>query len=605
MKTKSTESADLTDTRLKGGEFTWVAAVTGILLAVVFGAANAYLGLRVGLTVSASIPAAVISMGVLRVLLRRHSVLENNMVQTIGSAGEAVAAGSIFTLPALFMWAREGVGTTPEIVPITFIALAGGLLGALFMVPLRHSLIVEEEGKLVFPEGRACADVLQAGENAKAGPVFVGMGAAMLMKAITDGIKLVPAKLSFVFDKFRGEVGLEASPALAGVGYIVGPKVSALLFAGSLLGWMMLVPLLSETSPAAAELYATGGAEAVWRTYVRYIGAGAIATGGFISLIKSMPVIGRTFRLMFRGMCGGGERKDRIDRDIPMRYVVAGVLVLITVIALSPSIKAGFLGASLIALFGFFFATVSARMVGLVGSSNNPVSGMTIATLLVATLVLKTCGNAGAAGMLAAMTIGAVTCVVASLAGDTAQDLKTGRLVGATPWKQELGLLLGTVAAALAIGGVLYLLNEAWGFGGKELSAPQASVMKNVVEGVMNGNMPWTLVGTGVVLAIMLQLFGVPVMPVAIGLYLPIHINGGILVGGVLRQLVGNRGTLYSAGLIAGEGLAGIALAICVVCGVAIPGSSLFGSAGGLVLLLAFVASYFWFRRKGPDDPTF
>lgn len=605
MKTKSTESADLTDTRLKGGEFTWVAAVTGILLAVVFGAANAYLGLRVGLTVSASIPAAVISMGVLRVLLRRHSVLENNMVQTIGSAGEAVAAGSIFTLPALFMWAREGVGTTPEIVPITFIALAGGLLGALFMVPLRHSLIVEEEDKLVFPEGRACADVLQAGENAKAGPVFVGMGAAMLMKAITDGIKLVPAKLSFVFDKFRGEVGLEASPALAGVGYIVGPKVSALLFAGSLLGWMMLVPLLSETSPAAAELYATGGAEAVWRTYVRYIGAGAIATGGFISLIKSMPVIGRTFRLMFRGMCGGGERKDRIDRDIPMRYVVAGVLVLITVIALSPSIKAGFLGASLIALFGFFFATVSARMVGLVGSSNNPVSGMTIATLLVATLVLKTCGIAGAAGMLAAMTIGAVTCVVASLAGDTAQDLKTGRLVGATPWKQELGLLLGTVAAALAIGGVLYLLNEAWGFGGKELSAPQASVMKNVVEGVMNGNMPWTLVGTGVVLAIMLQLFGVPVMPVAIGLYLPIHINGGILVGGVLRQLVGNRGTLYSAGLIAGEGLAGIALAICVVCGVAIPGSSLFGSAGGLVLLLAFVASYFWFRRKGPDDPTF
>ena len=557
-------------------EFTLTALVLGVVLAVVFGAANAYLGLRVGLTVSASVPAAVISMGVLRFVLRRDSILENNMVQTIGSAGESLAAGAIFTLPALYLWAEERPAefAVPELLSVTLIALAGGILGVLLMVPLRRPLVVEDK-TLKYPEGCACADVLRAGEaGAKhAKNVFAGLGVAAAVKFVIGWFKWIPENVLIPVKALRGAIGFDFSPALLGVGYIVGPKVSSLLFAGGMFGWMVLIPILSLVLPEAGAMWDAGNVKGIWSTYVRYVGAGAIATGGFISLAKSTPVLLKTFRRR----TGAEDRKeaDREDqgRDLPLKAVFAAVVCVIVFIWAVPAVPVSLLGAVLIALFGFFFAAVSARMVGFVGSSNNPVSGMTIATLVVATLVLRETGSVGAAGMVAAIAIGSVVCIVAAIAGDTAQDLKTGFILGATPWKQQLGEFVGVVASALAIGGVLVLLHRAWGFGSDAISAPQATLMKVIVEGMMDGGLPWELLATGAGLAVLLALFRVPVMPVAIGLYLPVGLGVTMFVGGMVRLAVerlrgaapadgGDTGTLFSAGLVAGEGLCGIVLAL-------------------------------------------
>ena len=556
----------------KKKELTVTAIVLGALLAVVFGAANAYLGLRVGLTVSASIPAAVVSMGVLRFVLRRDSILENNMVQTIGSAGESLAAGAIFTLPALYLWADERPleFSTPELLTVTLVALAGGALGVLAMVPLRRPLIVEDES-LTYPEGLACADVLRAGEaGAKhAKNVFAGLGAGALVKVITGGLKWIPETFLWPIKGLRGAVGFDVSPALLGVGYIVGPKVSSLLFAGAMFGWMILIPVLSATLPEATAMWDAGNVKGIWRGYVRYVGAGAIAMGGFISLAKSMPLFFKAFSKVPRGAGQGGS--DDPGRDLPLKAVAAAIVGLVVFIGLVPTIPVSLPGALLIALFGFFFAAVSARMVGFVGSSNNPVSGMTITTLAVATLILKETGANGAAGMVAAIVIGSVVCIVAAIAGDTAQDLKTGRILGATPWKQQIGEIVGVTASAAAIGGVLVLLHKAWGFGSDAISAPQATLMKAIVEGIMYGGLPWVTIAAGAGLAVVLALFRVPVMPVAIGMYLPVGLGVAMFAGGLLRHAASRRGaadgveatgTLFSAGLIAGEGLCGILLAV-------------------------------------------
>ena len=550
-------------------ELTGTAIVLGIVLAVVFGAANAYLGLRVGLTVSASVPAAVISMGVLRFVLRRNSLLENNMVQTIGSAGEALAGGVIYTMPALYLWADEGLCAPPGFLSLTVIALLGGLLGVLFMVPLRKPLVVDEEKTLVYPEGRACADVIRAGEKGArhASLVFGGVAFAVALKLVTDLLQWIPTAVSVPFRKLRGEVDYEVSAALTGVGFIIGLKVASFMFFGALLGWMVLVPLFSRYLDAAAATYADGGVVAVWRSYVRYVGAGAIAAGGFFSLVKSVPLFARTFRDSWRGVRGGSA-----GEDLPLGRVIAGVVCIVALLALLPVVPVGIGGALLMALFGFFFASVAARMVGLVGSSNNPISGMTIATLVVSAFALKACGTVGAAGMTAAIAIGSVVCIVAAIAGDTAQDLKTGRLLGATPWKQQIGEFVGVTVSGVAIVGVLILLHRAWGFGGNEIPAPQATLMKVIVEGIMGGTLPWELMLIGVGIATVLALCRVPVMPFAIGLYLPIKLSTAIFAGGILRTIADRRmpklsdgGVLVSAGLIAGEGLCGILLALLAV----------------------------------------
>lgn len=519
-------------------ELTVTSIVMGMLLAVIFGAANAYLGLRVGMTVSASIPAAVISMGVIRVIMKRNSILESNMVQTIGSAGESLAAGAIFTMPALFLWAEEGLCDMPSLVEITLIALCGGVLGVLFMVPLRNALIVKEHETLLYPEGTACADVLLAGEEggANASTVFSGMGLAAAFKFVVDGLKVLPSDVAFAFKSFKGEIGMEVYPALLGVGYIVGPQIASYMFVGSVIGWMVIIPLIclfgpdtwlypADVGTTIADLYAAGGAAKIWSTYVKYIGAGAIATGGIISLIKSLPLIITTFRDSIKSMKGGKNTNTaRTAQDLPMQMILFGIVAMILIIWVVPAIPVTLLGAAIIVVFGFFFATVSSRMVGLVGSSNNPVSGMAIATLLIATMSIKASGKTGIDGMTAAIAIGSVICIVAAIAGDTSQDLKTGYLLGATPKKQQMGEIIGVVVSGLAIGGVLYLLNAAWGYGGAEVPAPQATLMKMIVEGIMGGNLPWNLVFIGVFLAIALEILRVPVMPFAIGLYLPIYL---------------------------------------------------------------------------------
>ena len=615
-------------------ELTVTSIVMGMLLAVIFGAANAYLGLRVGMTVSASIPAAVISMGVIRVIMKRNSILESNMVQTIGSAGESLAAGAIFTMPALFLWAEEGLCDMPSLVEITLIALCGGVLGVLFMVPLRNALIVKEHETLLYPEGTACADVLLAGEEggANASTVFSGMGLAAAFKFVVDGLKVLPSDVAFAFKSFKGEVGMEVYPALLGVGYIVGPQIASYMFVGSLIGWMVIIPLIclfgpdtwlypADVGKTIADLYAAGGAAKIWSTYVKYIGAGAIATGGIISLIKSLPLIITTFRDSIKSMKGGKNTNTaRTAQDLPMQMILFGIVAMILIIWVVPAIPVTLLGAAIIVVFGFFFATVSSRMVGLVGSSNNPVSGMAIATLLIATMSIKASGKTGIDGMTAAIAIGSVICIVAAIAGDTSQDLKTGYLLGATPKKQQMGEIIGVIVSGLAIGGVLYLLNAAWGYGGAEVPAPQATLMKMIVEGIMGGNLPWNLVFIGVFLAIALEILRVPVMPFAIGLYLPIYLNASIMIGGVVRMFVDGRknvdaktkeaqatdGTLYCAGMIAGEGLVGILLAILAVVNVSsvfdLSGSINLGNAGGVILMLLMILSLLkfsiWNKKK-------
>ena len=623
-------------------EFTVVSIVLGAILAIVFGGANAYLGLRVGMTVSASIPAAVISMGVIRKILRRDSILENNMVQTIGSAGESVAAGAIFTLPALFMWAKEGLGSAPGLVEIGLIALCGGVLGVLMMIPLRSALIVKEHGVLAYPEGQACAEVLIAGEEggSKASTVFSGLGIAAFYKLIADGLKLFPSEITYDIPVYKGSgVGIDVLPALAGVGYICGAKVSSYLFSGGILGWLVIMPLMvlfgsdtimfPVTDMTIGQLVAEKGVSELWGNYLRYIGAGAVACGGVLSLIKSLPLIVRTFKDAM-GDYGKGRSAStlRTDQDIPMQIVLLGVLVVAVVLWLVPAIPLNLFTALIVIVFGFFFATVSSRMVGLIGSSNNPVSGMAIATLLISTMLLKVTGTVGIEGMSAAIVIGGIICIIAAIAGDTSQDLKTGFLVGSTPKKQQIGELVGVAVSAVAIGAILYLLSMAWGgYGSNDLPAPQAVLMKMIVEGVMGGNLPWNLVFTGVFIAIVVEVLGIPVLPFAIGLYLPIYLSVPMMLGGALRWFLEKRkyasekaknntvqsGVLYSSGLIAGEGIVGILLAVLAIipAGMSAKGDPLYvsdkinisetfsiGSIGGLICFAVILLTIYLFATK-------
>jgi len=616
-------------------EITVTSIIMGMILAVIFGAANAYLGLRVGMTVSASIPAAVISMGVVRIIMRKNSILESNLVQTIGSAGESLAAGAIFTLPALFLWAAEGKMDKPDVLSMTLIALLGGLLGVFFMVPLRNALIVKEHGILPYPEGTACAEVLLAGEKggANASTVFAGMGFAAIFKFIIDGLKLVAGEVSVHVKGFAGEIGTQIYPAVMSVGYICGARISSYMFAGGVLSWLVLIPMIvlfgenvilyPGTEPVGT-MFAEGGASAIWSSYIRYIGAGALAAGGIISLIKSLPLIVKTFGGAMKSMSGTKMHSElRTAQDLSLKFVLCAIAVLTLLVWLIPAIPVSLIGAVIVVVFGFFFATVSSRMVGLVGSSNNPVSGMAIATLLITTLILKAMGTEGAIGMQSAISIGSIICIVSAIAGDTSQDLKTGYLLGATPKKQQIGEMIGVVSAAIAISGTLYLLDSAWGFGSEQLGAPQATLMKLIIEGVMQGNLPWALVFIGVFIAVVAEVVGIPVLPFAIGVYLPVQLNACIMVGGLIRLALDkmkrdkeektaiiNDGILFCSGMIAGEGLVGIALALLAVFGLdaaldlsaKLGISPLFFNVGSLVLfgiiILSVLKFSLWRKRR-------
>lgn len=564
------------------------AVVLGVILSIVFTAANAYLGLHVGMTVSASIPAAVISMAILRRLMKTGSILENNLVQTIASAGVSLASGIIFTIPAFFIWhATHSDIAVPSILTITFISLMGGALGILMMIPLRRLLIRDEHHTLPYPEGTACAEVLIAGERGgeMAKKVIAGVGAGALYKIGTQ-IALWKESLFLKLPApSKAFLGLEGIPALLGVGYILGPRISAVMLAGGVLGTMVLVPMIAffgsgnanPIFPSLDHTVSMMSGEDIRLTYVRYIGAGAVTMGGILSLLKALPALIRSLASATSRIRKSVKAEPlRTDHDLPGWVVLFGSLVIgLLSWTLAPDNPAVIL---MVIVFGFIFVTVSSRIVGLVGSSSSPVSGMTIATLLGTTVLFVGMGYVGTSGMVAALFVGTIVCVAVCTAGDISQDLKTGFLLGATPWKQQLGMFAGIVAGTAVIGGIVYLLANTFGFvpdaaHPHPLQAPQANLMAMIIDGVMNGKLPWDLIFLGMFLSLIVQLFGVSSLAFAVGLYLPVELAAGVMVGGLVRwaraginaeERGEDPGVLYSSGLIAGEALIGIGFAVLI-----------------------------------------
>ncbi len=581
-------------------EVTVKAVVLGIILSVVFGIANAYLGLKVGMTVSASIPAAVISMAVLRGIFRRGTVLENNIVQTIGSTGESLAAGVIFTIPAFFIWNQTLPGFFHKMsnLDIIFLSLLGGALGILFMIPLRRYLVEREHGRLKFPEGTACAEIIKAGDEGggKAKTVFTALGLSALYKILMGGIRLWPEVPNTDIRFYKGaNVGIDATPALLGVGYIIGPKISALMLGGAVLGYLGIAPLIAyigtyipQTVIPPANIPIPDMSAADLRNfYIKYLGVGAVALGGFVSLAKSIPVIFHSFAVGIRQMLGTKTAQEiersgwRTEQELPMKTVIIGSLLVILLIWLYPGTELHILGAALVVVFGFFFVVVAARIVGIVGSSSSPVSGMTIATLLVTSVILLAFGVSGFRGMITVMSIGAVVCIAVCLSGDIAQDLKTGYLLGATPRQQQVMEFVGLIFPALAMGFTVFLLSDAFGFvrdatHPSPLLAPQANVMAVIVQGVMTGNLPWIPIIVGGMLAAAIELVGISSLPFAIGLYLPLDLSTPIMAGGLIALIVRKvskgdlakkreeRGILFGSGLVAGDALLGVIIAFII-----------------------------------------
>lgn len=586
-------------------EFTIKAAIAGIIFGILFGAANAYLGLLAGLTVSTSIPVAVMTVGLFRLIgmvSGRYSILESNISQTIGSASSSLASGVIFTLPALFLW-----GMDPSLLQMTGLAMAGGLLGILFMIPLRRVLIKKEHGVLPYPEGTACAKVLIASDagGARAGNVFLGLGIGLVYKFFIGFIKLwqdrVYVNLPFIN---KAQIGAMTTPALLGVGYILGFRIACIMVGGSMISWVILIPLLNAYGhllptpyfPESLSGIASMSSSEIWNRYIRYIGAGAVAFGGIITIIRSIPTMISSFKV---GLDAVQSRlgyiskddvtqmdrplSDRTDTDLKLKVASIGVIIIIAFIALtpgllgkSPSFIMRIVAAPAIAIFAFFFVTVSSRIVGMVGVSSNPTSGMTIVTLLAVSMIFVALGWTDAIGKATALTVGTVVCVAASIAGDTSQDLKTGYIVGATPYKQQIGEIVGAITSALAVCAAVLILNESYKFGSTDLPAPQATLMKTIVEGVLESGIPWGLVLAGAGLGVIIELFRLPSLPFAVGLYLPVSTMTPIFFGGLIRKYIENRyaddtsgldqrrenGILFSSGLIGGEGLMGVGIAL-------------------------------------------
>ncbi len=551
-------------------EITFKAVVLGVLLAIVFGAANAYLGLKVGMTVSASIPAAVMSMAILRGLFRSGTILENNIVQTIASAGESLAAGVIFVVPALIF-----LGLPPSQFVIFLLAATGGLLGVLLMVPIRRHLIEEEHDHLPYPEGTACAEVLRAGEEGgkKAKTVFLGLLAGGAFKFLMAGIKVWPERAGLLIRPLSTFLSFDLSPALTGVGYILGIRISSLVFAGGFLGWFVLIPLISYFRDIP--VLSADDALTLWSNYVRYIGAGAVLGGGLASLARTLPAFRGALRVAMEGL----RRQGGSIEDLPMTWVFGRIAGIFLLLFLVPTFHLSFLGALLAIVFAFLFVTVAAWIVGVIGSSQSPVSAMTIATLLIVSMIFVAIGHTGQAGMVSALSLGAIVCIAAAISGDTSQDLKTGFLVGAIPRHQQVAEIIGVLASATIVGWVLFLLDKAYTLGSEALSAPQATLMSLVVKGVFGGTMPWVLILAGVFLAVFLELLRVPSISVAIGLYLPLELTSSIFLGGVTARIFGQRekGILYTSGLIAGDALIGILIALLIVSGFPLRSESLFG----------------------------
>jgi len=582
-------------------EFTLKAIVVGSLFGILFGASTVYLGLRAGLTVSASIPIAVLAISVLK-RLGGSTILENNMVQTIGSSGESVAAGVVFTIPALIFLVPNGPAYF-NYLQITMLALAGGILGALMMIPLRRTLIVKEHGTLPYPEGTAAADVLVAGERggSLAKMVFAGLGVGALWKSLSWIFNLFVTEIGYTAARTsqfpNATIDVDISPEYMGVGYVIGPRIAGTMFAGGVLSWLVLLPLVSilgqyitvpvpPIHPNFANNPATGapfllsemGPSQIWSAYIRYIGAGAVLAAGLITLARTIPTILGSFGASIREFratdAAAGEL--RTDRDLPATVVIGSTLLLALFLALVPGMptQGSALAAVLVIIFGFFFVTVSSRIVGLIGSSSNPVSGMTIATLILTCLIFVSLGWTGDIYSPIALGIGAVVCIAAANAGATSQDLKTGFLVGATPSQQQIGEVIGVVASALVIAITTMYMHQVFGIGSQDVPAPQATLMATIIQGLLSQNLPWGLVLVGICIAVTLELCGVQSLSFAVGSYLPIATTAPIFAGAMVRAYVERgqpgpdselgSGTLFSSGLIAGGSITGIVFAVLV-----------------------------------------
>ncbi len=617
-------------------EFTFKAVGLGILFGIVFGAANAYLGLRAGLTISTSIPVAVMTVAVFRALRGvgvTGTILETNISQTTGSASSSLASGVIFTLPALFMW-----GMPPELLQMTLLAMSGGLLGILFMIPLRRFLIEREHGKLPYPEGTACAEVLVANEigGGRARFVFYGLAGGAFFKFLTSWLQAIPGavhvKIPFLK---KGELGMDLSAALFGVGYILGPRIAAVMVGGGLLSWLVIIPAIAywgdaRTAPFFPEtlnLIHDMSPSQIWTRYVRYIGAGAVATAGIITLIRSVPVMISSFRI------GSAQLTERVSEDrseagrtaadLPLRVVGIGVVAIGMVLILVPHVFGAVGGTGIraaaaicVVVFAFFFVTVASRIVGLVGVTSNPTSGMTIAALLGTASIFLMFGWTDTMGKAAALTVGCVVAIAASISGDTSQDLKTGFLLGATPRKQQTAELIGVLTSAVFVCLTVLALGKGFGFGSTELPAPQATLMKLVIDGVLDQNLPWALVAIGVGIAVVCELLRIPSLPFAVGVYLPVSTMTPIFVGGLIRLWMERtasgeqqaadrreRGVLLGSGFVGGEGLLGVGIALVAVAKTRRPdgigtdwlGNEVVAMAVGAAAFALFVA---WFFRR-------
>jgi putative OPT family oligopeptide transporter len=593
---------------VKMKDFNVKTVVLGVILGAVFGSANAYLGLRVGLTISTAIPLAVVSVAILRMLspvFGRSTILECNISQTGGSASSSLASGTIFTIPALFLWGYE-----PGLLQVTLLALCGGIMGILFMIPLRQYLIVKEHGKLPYPEGTAAAEVLIAASEAGVGAknVFVGMGVGGLYKMLLQPFYLWPDIVQLRLPVLpKAVVGVSTTPALLGVGYILGRRIGAIMVGGGLISWVLIIPFIAWRYGDAA-IWATTleylrskgldpsittigqlSAGQIWDSYIRIIGAGAVAAAGIITVVRSIPVMVQSLKIGLREIRSSAaalsQAKLRTEQDLSLKWVLGGVVAVIAAVTLVPGIIGEgtfplmrFLSALAITLFAFCFVTVSSRIVGLIGVSSNPTSGMAIVTLLGVGLVFKLLGWTDLTGKITALTIGTIVCVAASIAGDISQDLKSGFLIGATPKRQQLVELIGAAGAATFVCLAVIYLGKAYGFGSEELPAPQATLMKTVLDGVLGGNLRWDLVGVGAVFAVLVTLFRIPPLAFAVGMYLPLDSMTPLFIGGLLRHYVDNKykstgdelkgkdqGILLGSGFIAGEGLIGVAIAVIAV----------------------------------------
>ncbi len=570
-------------------EFTPRATILGMIFGFFFAVANAYLALKLGTTISASIPAAIMSMAILRLMFKNVTILENNIVQTIATVGEGLAAGVIFTVPALIL-----LGESPSIGRIFLLSATGGVLGILFMIPMRRFLIVQEHKKLPYPEGTACAEILKAGAESRQSAILASWGvlAAAIFKICSNALYWWKESPVWTFNFLKkAEFTIDATPALLGVGYIIGPRITAYMFAGGILAWWVIIPLIMTFGLEGVLVYPSTvpvlemSADDIWNQYVRYIGAGTLAFGGILSLFKVAPLLYRTIHTSFKELFAGLQARahlPRTEQDISLAWLVIGSAAIILFLWLFPSLPMNLLTIILLVILSFFFVAVTCITVGLVGSSSNPVSGMTITTLLVTCIIFVLLGWTERIYLISAITMGIVACCAICLAGTTAQDLKAGYILGATPRSQQIAEIIGVIIPALALGYTIYILNEAYGIGSKVMPAPQATLLSMVAKGVISGGLPYALVGIGIMIGLAMALLGIPVLPFALGVYLPLSLSAATMVGGIVRAYVNRqttldlpqeRGILLASGLIGGDACIGIAIAFLTIVGI-IPADS-------------------------------